>query len=193
MQGEVLWRAINILFLLSGPCLLSLPCSCRALVGLEMGIGICQLPGKHQNPAENRNSTKILQHFAHLWWCRLVVFSFPAFKKCLKSNFLFKVNRYFKPAAPLYLWTFVCPVQPCPPMDLQFPVSYHPFTAGEAPSATSAKSPRFKPERVIWSSLVLQVTSTTRFHQAILFLSAILSHWAGRIWVSFIKRVFVLL
>lgn len=72
---------------------------------------------------------------------------------------------------------FVLPVQPCPPMDLQFPLTVTHLQQVGGPSAPSTKSlPRFKPERVIRSSSVLQVTSTPGFHLAILFLSAILFH-----------------
>lgn len=117
------WRAINIFFLLTRPCDLSLPCSCLALVGLEVIFGICQLPGKHQDPVANKSFRDAKQHFEHIWWCRRVFYSFPAFKKCLKGNIIFKLSRYFKLAKPLYLSTFVPPVQTSPPVDLQFPVT----------------------------------------------------------------------
>lgn len=126
----MLWRAINILFLLSRPCDLSLPCSCLAHVGLEMGTGICQLPGRHRDPTENESSTEALQHFAHIWWCRRVFYSFPAFKKCLKSSFVFKLSRHFKLAKPLVSVNACasCPALPSNGLAISF--NCHTFATG---------------------------------------------------------------
>lgn len=156
---------------------------------------------KHWDPVGNEKPPpETLQRFAHILWCRRVFYSIPAFKTWLKSNFVFKLSRHFKLAKPLYLSTFVPPVKwlnlalPC---ICNFLLTITRLQKVDGPYATSGKSvTSFKPERVIMvitSSLVLHVTYTPGFHLAILFLSAIIFHWGGRIWVPFMKTIFVLM